>query len=104
MQLREFRDLLLSVHPAVHHLESQKETEYIVWREVGLLPLMGDSGLAESGTRIAVDYFTQQEYDTVHIALEKALADHDEICLTDAVVDYDEERQNICYRYTCEVV
>lgn len=104
MNLKEFRDLLLTVHPAVYHFESHKESEYIVWHEVGSLSLMGDGAIAERGTRIAVDYFTKDEYDQVHEALEITLAAHDDICMAEPAVDFDKESGLIHYAYTCEVM
>lgn len=104
MNFKEFKDLLLSVSPDVYHFESTKESEYIVWHEVGTRCLMGDGKQIEIGTRIAVDYFTKLEYSQIPEKLEKALANHDEICLSDSVVDFEHDTGMIHYAYTCEVM
>ncbi len=104
MKLKEFRNLLLAVHPHVFHFVSAKESEYIVWHEVGTLRLMGDGEQAETGTRIAVDYFTNEEYSPIPARLEQVLADHEEICLADSAVDFEKDTGLIHYAYTCEVM
>ena len=105
MTLPEFRDLLLTVCPQVFHYEAAKaESDYIVWHEAGTLSLMGDGESAESGTRIAVDFFTKDEYSPVQARLELVLGDHDEICLTDYAIDFEKDTGLIHHAMTCEVM
>ena len=104
MKLREFRDVLLTVHDKVYHFESSKESEYIVWHEVGNLTLRGDDVVAESGARIAVDFFTKDEYSEIPDKLANALTGCDEIYVSDFNVDYEKNTEYIHYAYTCEVI
>ena len=63
MTLKQFRDLLLTVTDRVGHGEHFKDGgNYIVWHEVGKIGTNADNAEAESGFRIAVDYFTKKEY------------------------------------------
>ena len=60
MTLKQFRDLLLTVTDRVGHGEHFKDGgNYIVWHEVGKIGTNADNAEAESGFRIAVDYFTK---------------------------------------------
>lgn len=104
MTLGSFRDLLLTVTPDVYHFEAHKDEEYIVWHEVGDISLPGDGQRAETGARIAVDYYTRQEYDTLHTQLERVLDECEDIALSDAAVLYEPETGLIHYAYTCEVI
>lgn len=104
MTLASFRDLLLTVSSDVYHFEAHKDDEYIVWHEVGAISLIGDDQRAESGTRIAVDYYTKQEYDNLHTILVETLDACEDIALTDGAVMYEPDTGLIHYAYTCEVI
>lgn len=104
MTLKQFRDILLSITEHVYHFEAHKDDEYIVWHEVGGISLAGDNKTAEKGTRIAVDYFTKNEYDTLHEKLESTLSEYDEIFLSDYITDFEADTGYIHYAYTCEVI
>ncbi|MBP0973652.1 MAG: hypothetical protein J5851_07095 [Oscillospiraceae bacterium] len=104
MTLENFRDLLLTVTPDVYHFEAHKDEEYIVWHEVGGISLTGDDRHAETGTRIAVDYYTKQEYDTLPARLSETLGSCPDIALSDERVMFEPETELIHYAYTCEVI
>lgn len=105
MTLQTFRDLLLELAVSVHHIEAyQQEPPYLVWREVGTLQLSGDGETSESGMRVALDYFTAQEYDPLPQQLQTLLAAQDEVCLSDAEIDYEDDTKLLHYAYTCEVM
>lgn len=104
MTLEQFRDVLLSVTENVYHFESHKDDEYIVWHEVGGISLMGDNGTAERGIRVAVDYFTKNEYDKLHEKLESVLSDNDEIYLANKATDFEPDTGYVHYAYTCGVI
>ena len=105
MTLSEFRDVLLTVgNVPVFHNEADKSDEYIVWQEVtGNLGIEADGEKAESGLRIAVEYFTKSEYSQVPAEIETKLSMYDEICLDGPVIDYEEDTGYTHYVYTAEV-
>lgn len=104
MTLKEFRNILLSIHNKVYHFESSKEDEYIVWCEVGNITLRADGEIAEIGTRIAVDFFTKKEYSEIPCKILTTLSNHDEIIVTDDNIDYESDKGYIHYAFTCEVI
>lgn len=104
MTIRQFKTLLLTVGVEVFHFESQKQSEYIVWYEIGGIRLSGDNSTAESGTMIAVDFFTKQEYSPVPDRIQEILGGCDSIAIDDPTIIYDEETKTIHYAWTCEVV
>lgn len=104
MILKNFRDILLSVTDKVYHFESHEEKEYIVWHELGAKSLRADDSIAETGARIAVDFFTTAEYSEIPEKLGKALSENDEIFVRDYMIDFEEDTGYIHYTYTCEVI
>ena len=104
MTLKEFKNVLLSVHNNVHHFESHKDDEYIVWHEVGNITLRADGGIAESGARIAVDFFTKTEYSDIPGKLLETLSRQNEIMVSDYETIYEKDTDYIHYAYTCEVI
>lgn len=104
MTFQEFKNLLLSVSSDVYHFESQKKSEYIVWYEIGSVGLSGDNSIAETGTIIAVDYFTKQEYSEIPDRITAALDGCDNIAVDRPSVIFDEDLKLIHYAWTCEVV
>ena len=103
MTLKQFRDLLLTVSDKVYHNRASKEKSYIVWHEVGKTGNTADNAQSESGYRIAVDYFTKNEYDSLPDKIT-ALFDNDEIAADDVVIDYEPDTGYTHYAWTCEVV
>lgn len=104
MTIRQFKTLLLTVGVDVFHFESQKQSEYIVWYEIGGIKLSGDNSTAESGLLIAVDFFTKQEYSVIPERITEILDGCDAIAVDTPTVIYDEETKLIHYAWTCEVV
>lgn len=104
MTLKQFRDILLTVSDDVYHLESHKESEYIIWHEVGGFKLSGDNSSAETARMIAVDFFTREEYSDIPDKLTAALENCDEIAVDTPEVIYDEDSHLIHYAWTAEVI
>lgn len=104
MTLKEFKSLLLTVTEHVGHGEHFKNAgNYLVWHEVGRISLDADNCSAEKGWRIAVDYFTKDEYDQTHEKIS-ALFECDEIAADDPVIDYEPDTGYTHYAWTCEVI
>ena len=105
MTLREFRDVLCSVPGVtVYHSKAYKaDDNYIVWQEVGGLSFDGDGVPAESGVRIAVDFYTKTEYSEIPAEIELTLSRYDEICIDGPVIDYEDDTGFTHYAYTAEV-
>lgn len=104
MTVQSFKALLLTVGCDVFHFESHKKSEYIVWHETGGMKLSGDNATAESGTIIAVDYFTKEEYPEIPERIAAVLGNCDEISLSDRTVIYEEDTRLTHYAWTCEVI
>ncbi len=103
MTIKQFRDLLLTVTNRVGHGEHFKDSgNYIVWHEVGGFNLKADNVQAESGHRIAVDYFTKIEYDETPDKIS-VLFDCDNIVADTPVIDYEPDTGYTHYAWTCEV-
>ena len=65
MKLSDFRDLLLTIGPPVHHYfaKSQKDS-YIVWAEdTESGASFGDDKKSEQVIQGTIDYFTKTEFD-----------------------------------------
>lgn len=104
MNLRDFRDLLLSVTDRVSHGEHFKDNgSYIVWHETGKIGGRAENAVSESGYRVAVDYFTKSEYDPLPDKISK-LFDCNEIAADDVVIDYEPDTGYTHYAWTCEVI
>lgn len=103
MTLREFRDVLCSIpNVSVYHHKAHKAADnYIVWQEVKGLSLDGVS--SEKGMRIAVDFYTKKEYSDIPAEIERTLSEHDDICIDDPVIDYEDDTGFTHYAYTAEV-
>lgn len=103
MTLREFRDVLCSIPDvSVYHQKAHKAADnYIVWQEVKGLSLDGVS--SEKGMRIAVDFYTKKEYSDIPAAIERTLSEHDDICIDDPIIDYEDDTGFTHYAYTAEV-
>lgn len=103
MTLREFRDVLCSIpNVSVYHRKAHKAADnYIVWQEVKGLSLDGVS--SEKGMRIAVDFYTKKEYSDIPAEIERILSGHDDICIDDPVIDYEDDTGFTHYAYTAEV-
>ena len=103
MTLKQFRDLLLTVSDKVYHNRAVKEKAYIVWHEVGKISNAADNAQSESGYRIAVDYYTKDEYDLLPDKIT-ALFDNDEIAADNVIIDYEPDTGYTHYAWTCEVI
>lgn len=104
MNLKQFRNLLLTVTDRVGHGEHFKDGgNYIVWLEVGKIGINADNSKDENGWRIAVDYFTKEEYDTLPDKISE-LFDKDNIAADNPVIDYEPDTGYTHYAWTCEVV
>jgi len=104
MNLQLIKAALLTVMSEVYHNESQKQSEYIVWREIAGFKLEGDNKAAESGTMIAVDYFTKQEYSEIPEQITAALENCDEIAVSEPNIDFESDTKLTHYSWLCEVV
>lgn len=104
MTLKQFRDLLLTVSDDVFHHESTKENDYIVWHEVRYMSLKGDNGIAQKAVRIAVDYFSTEEYSDIPDRLTEVLAGNDEVFLKRHTVIYEEDTGYIHHSFSVEVI
>lgn len=104
MTLKEFKNVLLTVTSKVYHFKSTKESEYVVWREVGQVSLRSDDTIVEKGNRIAVDVFTKNEYSNLCDEIIRALAEQQDIFVDDPTIIYEAETGLIHYALTCEVV
>lgn len=105
MILREFRDILCGVEKVpVFHGEAHKSSEYIVWQEVsGALGLAADGSEIESGTRIAVDFYTKAEYSDIPKLIKECLEKSDELCIDGPVIDYESDTGYTHYSFDVEV-
>lgn len=106
MTLLEFRDILLTIgNVPVFHNESDKSDEYIVWQEVnGALGFNADGTTAESGMRIAVEFFTKTEYSEIPDKIHKTLEAYDEIYISDIAIDYEADTGYNHYTFDVEVI
>lgn len=104
MNLREFRDMLLTALPGkVFHNEAYQQSDnYLVWYEVGKKSLRADNKTAENCHRIAVDYFTKKEYDEFPAELEVIFEDN-EIAYDDVEIMYEEDTNYTHYAWSLEV-
>ena len=103
MTLKQFRDLLLTVSDKVYHNRAAKEKSYVVWHEVSKISDTADNARSENGYRIAVDYYTKDEYDSLPDKIT-ALFDNDEIAADDVIIDYEPDTGYTHYAWTCEVI
>jgi hypothetical protein len=104
MNLHLIKNILLTVTEDVFHNESHKKSEYVVWREIGSIKLEGDNASAESGSMIAVDFFTKSEYSEIPARITKALESCDEIAVSDTNIGYEEDTKLTRYSWICEVI
>lgn len=103
MNLKQFRDVLLSSNIPVYHCEtSKKDGDYIVWNEVGVKRETADNVTDERIIRIALDYFTSDEFDTGMYDIEELL-DKNDIAFSDVTIDYESDTGYTHYAWTCEV-
>ncbi len=98
----DFTKVLLAACPAVYHDEiSQEPNECIRWSEVGENSLRAE-GTAEIADRIAVDFFTKNEFSEIPDLLRAAF-DKSDISYDDPEISYDEDTGYKHYAYTVEV-
>lgn len=97
------KKLLLSVGvPVFHDKAVQVKPPYIRWSQVSQLREYASNKTAHKGWRIAVDYFTADEYDETADKLEAAL-EGGGIPISDCERITEEETGYIHYAYTLEV-
>lgn len=106
MTLATFKAILTGISGVTvsHRKAAKAETDYIVWGEVGCINLFGDGAIIESGTRIAIDFFTKTEYSAKPALIVAALNAYDEISISDSAIDYEEDTRLTHYAYTVEVL
>lgn len=86
----------------VYHLEAnQEKNDYIVWREVSDINLYADDGITEVALRVAVDYFTKDEYPTVPELIKQRMCNIG--CVKGPDIIYDSTSQRTQYSFTVEV-
>lgn len=104
MNLREFRDILLTALPnKVFHNEAYQQSDnYLVWYELGNKNLRADNKTAEKCHRIAVDYFTKKEYDEFPAELE-IVFDENGIAYDDIEIMYEDDTNYTHYAWSVEV-
>lgn len=104
MTLKKFRDLLLTVSENVFHYQSTKENDYIVWHETSYMPLNADNTSVQNSVRIAVDYFSTEEYSDIPKNLVTLFNSNDEIFLSRHTVIYEESTEYIHHSFSVEVI
>ena len=87
--------------PFYHQKAHKSADNYIVWQEIKGLSLDGVS--SESGMRIAVDFYTKKEYSSTPAEITAILSAHDDICIDDPAIDYEDDTGFTHYAYTAEV-
>lgn len=98
-----FKKLLLSVGvPVFHDKAMGVKPPYIRWSQTTQLREYAGDKTAHKGWRVAVDYFTLDEYDEVADFLEAAL-ENGGIPISDCERITEEETGYIHYAYTVEV-
>lgn len=105
MTIKDFKKLLLESGVPVYHQQAHKQTgKYIVWAETSQRSLKADGATAETATVVAVDYYTDTEYDETFNNFLLFLEGFDEISVSDCVVDFNPDTGYTRYMTTVEVV
>ncbi|MCQ2460310.1 MAG: hypothetical protein MJ081_08080 [Ruminococcus sp.] len=96
--------VLLSCCDAVYHNEANQEKgNYIIWHEVGVNSMYADNSRAEKADRIAVDFFTKEEFPDIPEKLERAFSCHG-MAFQGPEIIYHEITKVKQYAYTIEVI
>lgn len=96
--------ILLSCCDAVYHNEANQEKgNYIVWHRIGVRAMNADNGRAEKADRIAVDFFTKEEFPEIPDKLECAFSCN-QLAFRGPDIVYHQEMKVTQYAYTVEVI
>lgn len=102
MTLSEIKTLIAGVDPAARHYYSAADgTDYTVWEERDLLPLVGDDHHIAEGWAFYVHRFTKREDDPVAAALFRALDAAPEIAVS-YTADQEPDTGYIHHIFRCE--
>lgn len=109
MKLREFRDILNEIAEPlgvlVYHCEADKAAaDYIVWQETGEVQLSADGLEAEKAVRVAVDFYTKEEYSSIPDELQAAFDAYDDFTAGLDAIDYETDTGFFHYAFTAEVL
>lgn len=101
-QLKEFGNALgATVDTSFHYTAPENQSPgYCVWQEILGINLAGDDKHAESGFVIAVDYFTDEEYDSNIDAISALLDTYGSWTIES--VQYEEDTGLIHYEWRLE--
>lgn len=104
MQIYErIKYLLRECCPNVYHFEaSQEKGDFIVWREISARDLHADDTAAETALRIAVDFFTKDEYSRIPDYIKSSMNRIGAVRGPDVI--YNHEIQRTQYAFTVEVI
>lgn len=104
MTVQQFRDILLTVHQYVYHAESSKQSEYIVWKEVGMKCFHADNQVIQKGVYIKIDFFTKTEFSEIPDNIVNILSCNDEIAVCDVNFDYEPDTEYFHTAILCEII
>lgn len=104
MNLVQFRDILNTISPNVHHYEASKEKgNYIVWAEEGEgSNLWADNKKIEQCITGTIDYFTKDEFDPLVNTIQDTLTNN-EISWSLNSIQYEKETGYTHYEWVWEV-
>lgn len=104
MTLKDLRDVLLGVMPAVYHYLAHKtDGEFVVWTEYGAKPVRADNRHVLKAWRVQVDVYSPDEYSPLPDDIAAALT-ASEIAYNEPAVSFDTETQLVRWRYDVTVV
>lgn len=103
MTLEAFKDLLLTVDPAITRYEHAGQGNFTVWSEHGTKPLGANNHRGEVIYRVQVDRFTRIENDPIATQMTAVLDAQDEVAFR-YLVDYEQQTGYIHHIWDCEVV
>lgn len=103
MNLRQFKDLLVSVTPATSHRFSVKESfPRIVFTEMDPLFMRANNQIAEVEDRYFVELFTKDENEPKVEQLLEVFDEHE--IVVDYSPDFDQTNGVIRHTFTCRVI
>lgn len=104
MTLKDLRDVLLGVTPAVYHYVAHKtDGEFVVWTEYSAVPVRADNRHVLKSWRVQVDAYSSDEYSSLPDDIAAAFTAA-EIAYNEPAVSFDEETQLVRWRYDVTVV
>ncbi len=105
MTIKDFKNLLIQSGVPVYHQQAHKQiNKYIVWAETSQKSLKADGATAETTAIVAVDYYTNTEYDDTFNNFLLFLETFDEISVSDCDIEFDSNTGYTRYMTTIEVV